>query len=677
MLDPPSRGRPRSPSTPGAWLLGWALLGACSAPQAGTSEAQPPELASGSAEGPLEPAVEAAALASTTLSAPPEAAPPAVEEVGANPEDEARRRAQELIEAGEYGRARAILDDLQAAPLLEEARRSVRAGDLEQALASAGRALELSPAHVPSILLRGECQAALGERSGDPRGLELALETFLRAPDSAAALLAASRAARRLDRPFDALELAERAFELPDIDASAASLPGGPWPSELPERTLCEAALAAWRARLPEGRAAAALLLEKAEQALALLLARTPDDPWVWRALSEAYLEAGRPAEAPAALERALDRIPRERGLMELLSRAAIETRTPGAIHAAFERLQAERPEIGLYWWFPAVRRFESSVAQRPDTRERFKNSELEFRACRAKDPTTREDCLRYEALCRTGQGWCWLAEGRLEQARDTFRSTEELFVGALDLGFGKAMDSAAVGLQAVIDAGLAQGALEEAADLALLLSNHSPEDPRLALQAAQLGRDLADQVQLLARDLELAGEGKLASAERLQELRALSALPDGLRGTGRERELMAQSGERRRAQARAAYQRSLQAFRRLIELRPEDVRARCDAAELAVQRLGSELLWAEANLVRCVEQGQLQLARGELDGEAAFALEEAVGDACQLLGVLNLEHKSEPKIARSWFERSLEIGPLPRPEVVEHYLPRCAALGG
>ncbi len=592
-------------------------------------------------------------------------------------EEQARIRAQALIDSGNYAEARAILDDLQAAPLLEAARESAREGDLDSALESTGRALELAPAHVPSILLRGECQAALAERDGDPRGFEQALETFLRAPGSVPTLLAASCAARCLGRPNDALELAQRAFSLSGGRTIAAAGDETPWAGELPERTLSEAALLAWRAHQREGRAASAPLLDRAEEALALLLARTPDDPWVHRALAEAYLEAGRPAEAQAALERALDRIPRDRELMALLARAAIETRVPAAIHTAFERLQAERPEVGLYWWHPAVRLFESSVAQMPVTRERFKLSELGFRACRAKDPSTSEECLRYEALCRTGQGWCWLEEGRLDQARDAFRSAEELLVGALDLAFGERLPSAAVGLQRVIERHLSKDQLEEAADLALLLSNHSPGDVRLARQAAHLGRDLAGELQLSARDLDLAARGKLASSERLEELRADCALAETLHGTGREREIFGEHAARRLITAREAYQRCFHSFGRLIELAPDDVRARCDAAEIAVQRLGTELLWAEANLLRCVEQGQRQLAQGNLDGEAAFALEEAVGDACQLLGVLNLEHKREPLIARSWFERSLEIGPLPRPEVIEHYLPRCTSSGG
>jgi hypothetical protein len=50
----------------------------------------------------------------------------------------------------------------------------------------------------------------------------------------------------------------------------------------------------------------------------------------------------------------------------------------------------------------------------------------------------------------------------------------------------------------------------------------------------------------------------------------------------------------------------------------------------------------------------------------------ETWGDAHQLLGELELEHRDRPQRARRWFERCLEIGPLPRPEVSEYYLPRC-----
>ena len=66
--------------------------------------------------------------------------------------------------------------------------------------------------------------------------------------------------------------------------------------------------------------------------------------------------------------------------------------------------------------------------------------------------------------------------------------------------------------------------------------------------------------------------------------------------------------------------------------------------------------------------EAELTALRDQLD-----ALREAYGDAHQNLGTLYLEYENDPRTARVWFEKSLEIGPYPRPIVTEEYLPRCA----
>ena len=74
------------------------------------------------------------------------------------------------------------------------------------------------------------------------------------------------------------------------------------------------------------------------------------------------------------------------------------------------------------------------------------------------------------------------------------------------------------------------------------------------------------------------------------------------------------------------------------------------------------------------------QLETRELTEEERFALTEAWGDAHQNLGVLYWDENNgrrDPARAIPWLEKSVEIGPVPRPEVTEQYLPECrAALG-
>ena len=109
-------------------------------------------------------------------------------------------------------------------------------------------------------------------------------------------------------------------------------------------------------------------------------------------------------------------------------------------------------------------------------------------------------------------------------------------------------------------------------------------------------------------------------------------------------------------------------------ELAPEDVRILNDTALLLVYHLHRDWDRAAELLTRAVELGQKQLENAELTKSQRTELESAWGDAHENLGVLHLEHEHDPAAARRWFQRAVEIGPDPRPRVVEHWLPQCDA---
>ena len=70
------------------------------------------------------------------------------------------------------------------------------------------------------------------------------------------------------------------------------------------------------------------------------------------------------------------------------------------------------------------------------------------------------------------------------------------------------------------------------------------------------------------------------------------------------------------------------------------------------------------------IEVGECQLADPELVDQARFEVENAWGDVYQNLGVLWASLKKSPADALPFFERSVEIGPEPRPMVTQLWIP-------
>jgi tetratricopeptide (TPR) repeat protein len=609
--------------------------------------------------------------------------------------DEETREAQAALAAGDIVGARAALEALLTKQLLASCEKLLRAGRVEDALKATEAALAESPSLTSALYLNGACLAVLADRSGDERLFTEALETLSRPRECGPSLVAASRVARRLGRHEQALELARAGASLgtgafSDVQRVAELAASGgvaPLPVESADRALAEAALAVWRERggvRGEGNEA---LFDEAEEALSHSLLARDDDPWTWRTLGAAYLEAGRAAEAQASLENGLDQLPLDEGLFDLLARAARESRGTPEVVRVFKRVQAKRPQVALSWWYPARELFRAGLEREGAWREHFRDAEAAFRTCRAKDPNWEGPCRRFEVLCRTGQGWGWLAAGNLDAAWNSFRSTLELLdvgleLSLLDVGMDASESgellTAAAGLQRLIELHLSSTSeLERAVRAAELLRSSSPLDVVYARQAGNLQRELGDRLQLLSDDLRSAARKGIRDAARLEELRAQIGVVrpgDDLRGTPRERDRFFQLGERHRRGAQEAYQASLTAYRQALALSPADLRLGCDAATIAVHRLEGEVDWAQAELRRLIELGRVQLEADRFaSDEERYAVKEAWGDAHELMGILLLERRDDPRGARGWFEKSLTIGPDRRPEIDDYYLPLCA----
>ena len=75
---------------------------------------------------------------------------------------------------------------------------------------------------------------------------------------------------------------------------------------------------------------------------------------------------------------------------------------------------------------------------------------------------------------------------------------------------------------------------------------------------------------------------------------------------------------------------------------------------------------------------GEEQVKDDTLSEDARYELENALGDAYQNLGVLHLKLTGNVTEAQQWFEKSLAIGPDPRPAITRELLPLCeAAIAG
>ena len=660
------RAPPRARSTPAALGLAlWAALGA-------GCRSEP----------------EAVALPDQTPAAP---APdlPRPDEPPPRPAPDARAAAETALAAGDIAATRAALDELVTAPLLEACAAALAEGRVEAALAEAEAALASSPELPAALFVAGACRAELADRVVDPVAFEAAqqraLELLARARSCAGAQGTASRIARRLGRLDDALELA-RAGLAPEAGAcdEVARVAAMAVAVEAPERALALASLAAWRERRERDPVRAAAHFAEAEDAFQLALADADDVPWVWRTMGEAYLEAGRPAEARAAIENGLDKLAADSGLFDLLADAARAEGGTREVVRVFGRVQAKRPGVGLAWWYPATEQFTAALRGEGDVRGRFDAAERSFAACREKEPSTATAAARYEALCRTGRGWSWLGEGELERAWTELHAAGERVAGGLELA-EPPLRPAREGLAVLIEGHLEHGDLDGAVRAAEYLAERFPDDVAGVRLAADLSRDLGERLQLLERDMKLAARGQLRDPLRLEELRVeigTSRPGNDLRDTPRERDKFFDIGDRRGRAAREAYLYALEHYRRALELAPDDLRLGCDAAAVVVRRLArppradatvdDQVDWAEALLRRQVEVGQRRAERGFDDEAARFAFDEAWGDAHQLLGELVLEQRERPREARAWFERCLAISPVPRSEVSDTWLPRC-----
>lgn len=587
-------------------------------------------------------------------------------------------RAERALRQHDWVSARQEIDRILVDPLVAEARAHLKRGQPEEALVLAEQALEVAPNETKALYLHGEAALQVGLKLWDGALLEASLKSFMRVGDGPGARMGASRAAKWLQRTEDQLRFAREGML-----AVEALGPNRGWGTgirlrleEWPERTLGQALHDRYLALRVEDPDAASLLVDEADGTLALLLQYQADDPWPWVTLSSLLSHEERFWDALEIARRGLEHVPGDRDLTAAVATAARGVGGPEFVLETFGTLTRQRPTAPLLWWYLAKERFELAIGQLDEgpTAE-LNRAEGEFRRCRELAPEHDQACRGYEVMCRDAVGWCRYNAGDLEGARAAFESMEELIEGGITYEISGQLLSGAQGLGFIGDAYRNLDDLGAAADVFLALHRYQPDSPIWANNAGFFHRDAADRLEnVVAVDCERAARGELTDLTLLATLLEGAAISDAVPADASlRRDLFERAAGIYRERAQGMFEISYAAYLEAVRLAPDDVRVLNDCALIAVYHLKRDLERAEEYLLRSVELGALQLEQTELEGAELEALTEAWGDAHQNLGVLNLEYKNNPQAAREWFEKSLEIGPFPRPIVTEEFLPRCS----
>ncbi len=579
------------------------------------------------------------------------------------------------IESGDLDRAKRLLDVLVAEQHRLRAEGLLARGDARAALAVLDRAVGLAPDSDSVRALRAEAALRVGIEDRERELVDASLSDFLRAAHGSAgasAWLGASRAALWLADRDAALEYARAGMHALESEPPHAGAP-----SVAPARTLAEASLAAYEAARESKAIAEATgsdldavdaagrkmtdAFDEACRALETLIGQQPADPWAWERLAWIHESRGEPVAGQRVAWNGLALLPQNEALHERLSSSSLALGGIEMLDSTYARFRGKHAQIALSEWHPAVAAFDAAVerfATGEETRALFETAGSGFARCRALEESYSEACLSYEVLCRLGVAWCHYRAGELELAHQAFLAMEDLFAGGLAWELQGQMLSGVQGLHHIGSAyakridGRDPNTLESIDDVARagkvydFLHEYQPSDVNWANNAGFFNRDTA--LALESKGSALGKQGRFDDANPLL------------------------------ARAREGMEKSYRAYVDAARLAPRDARIQNDTGliltwylqrdvELAEQYLQTAVRLGEAQvpeLARRAHESNLDASEREARTSALEAVEIALGDAYQNLGVLYLEQRQDAARAKAWFEKSLATGPDPRVEV-------------
>jgi len=561
--------------------------------------------------------------------------------------------------------------------LVSQAEAALQDGRPEDALALSDRALELHPDAAAALMQRGRGFFDLGRKVSNAAFIEDSLTTFVEAAakfDNAQSWLGASQAAYNLARTDEALDYARRA---------RTKLSERPAPEEL--RTIAESTFGAYRNERQSnpGSTDCNALFEETQDVLYQLIGVAPETAWAWRELANLMSWHGYTTEARNALEQGLAQVPTDTALHERFQTVVKASGGSQELLDYYETFARRYPAVAIGRFNAGLARFELGLEQllaRPEGEEglslaehlseEFRASQADFLRAREIDSSLTDAAIGYEIICRDALGWSLYHAGDLDGARDAFLSMEDLLEGGLRWELKGSLLSGVTSLEFVAGAFFASQqdpsmsdlekahGMEKAAKIFDLLHEYQPEVVKWANNSGFFNRDVAVMLHDEARNLEAKLEREEFSEEEAKELVA--------------------KGRTMLARARELMDKSYRAYVDTSKLAPEDVRIVNDTGLILTYYLERDLDLAEEYLLRAVSLGEQQMQDSSLAVDARYELENALGDAYQNLGVLHLKLTGKVEAAKEWLEKSLAIGPDPRPTISRVLLPKCeAALAG
>ena len=568
-------------------------------------------------------------------------------------------------------RARELRQDLARAVVptkLAEARKALYADDPRAAMLPLDDAVRLLPKSELVQVLRGECALRMGVEDGNPLMFADARTAFLaaaRTNKADAAWLGAARAGwLSYYATNDARELSEAlAHAETGMQRLGNDSPFAVHQSFDPERTHAEVSFTAYSAAktgvLPGDRAAA--LFEKTRGALEGIVGRDPTDPWAWSQLANLFQWEERLDEARDTLVRGLAIAPESSQLHDGLVRVASQLGGWTAVRESYEAFHSSHAELAIGLWHLARATYEEALekmlAQANDQGAGFSLAESRFRAARLMETSYTDACLGYEIICRNGLGWSHYHAGQLDDAALAFFSMEELMDGGLrwevkdQLWSG--LDSLSFLVRMHNEAWLKPGPnhgerfpeLVRAAEISDALFAYDATNSGYANNAGFFNRDLGTDLEQQGVELLLTEDSDPSQAEALFK-RAVEHM-----------------------------ERSFAAYQVAAQLAPQDARLVNDCGLVLAYYLQRNPDLAESYFQDAIAVGLPQLEAGIEDEEARTMTREAVGDAYQNLGVLELTLRGNATKAAAWFEKSLGYERYPRGAVTQFFQPLCARI--
>lgn len=355
-----------------------------------------------------------------------------------------------------------------------------------------------------------------------------------------------------------------------------------------------------------------------------------PQEAWSYEKQADLFQWEEAKLGVLQTLERGLNASPAQASLHGKLQNYLVQQNDAAALRPIYEKLLQAHPQEPVAIWYDGLARILDADAGRRSRQlaaagAGYENAKISFARSAQMRPEFQESVDHYLAIADFSRGWCLYEERKIEDASSLWLSAlrrRPQMKDALD-GLGRSVKQ---GLGLAGAAFVKAKEFEKGRQLHKTLVEIDPQDADWMNNYAFLCREAGTAV-------EAAGKKESAAA---------------------------------------LFEESYAAYEKAVALSPQDVRLVNDCALILLYHLDRDLDRAEAMFRQAADLGEKALAQAGLDPSREEELRSATGDAFQNLGVLFAEKKRDGFGARPFFLKSVELGPMERPQV-QWYLNRLA----